>query len=138
MPRISDDGLLVDYNESGLLHMQEVLRIFDGGRHRWRVESAPHHLVVLKPQLADPVARRLARWIAVKNSWFTYLAVRCKGVSNSAVQIPCRSGSPQGAFSAAPEAAIAVANAPAAHRSATPAPHGLKVLRTERVAYSTT
>ena len=41
-----------------------------------------------------------ARCDSVKNSWSAYLAGRCKGVSNSSVQIPCRSGSPQGAFGA--------------------------------------
>jgi hypothetical protein len=33
-----------------------------------------------------------------KNSWAAYLADRCRGVSVSSVQMPCRSGSPHGVF----------------------------------------
>ena len=51
---------------------------------------------------AAPIAARSnsARCASVKNSWFAYLAERCRGVSVSSVQMPCRSGSPQGVFSA--------------------------------------
>jgi hypothetical protein len=38
----------------------------------------------------------LARCAWVKNSWFANLAGRCREVSASSVQIPWRSGSPQG------------------------------------------
>src|SRR5262249_15487337 len=41
-----------------------------------------------------------ARWASVKNSWVAYLDERCRGVSVSSVQMPCRSGSPQGVVSA--------------------------------------
>src|SRR5712671_3938359 len=55
-----------------------------------------------------------ARCASVKNSWFAYLAGRCRGVSNSSVQMPCRSGSPQEVFSAGAvaEAAGAWADVP--------------------------
>jgi hypothetical protein len=61
----------------------------------------------------------------VKNSWFAYLAGRCKGVSNSSVQMPCKSGSPQGDFSAAaagavPEAAGPWASVPTTDKKITP------------------
>ena len=41
-----------------------------------------------------------ARSASVKNSWSAYLAGRCSGVAVSSVQMPWRSGSPQGVFSA--------------------------------------
>jgi hypothetical protein len=50
-----------------------------------------------------------ARCAAVKNSWVAYLAGRCSGVSVSSVQIPWRSGSPQGVLSVE-AAALAVAS----------------------------
>src|SRR5215467_10605717 len=37
-----------------------------------------------------------ARWAWVKNSWYPNLGERCRGVSVSSVQMPCRSGSPHG------------------------------------------
>src|SRR5258706_15418707 len=41
-----------------------------------------------------------ARWASVKNSWFANLGDRWNGVSVSLVQMPCKSGSPQGVLSA--------------------------------------
>src|SRR4051812_34911329 len=49
-----------------------------------------------------------ARCSSVKNSWFANLGERCRGVSVSSVQIPCRSGSPQGVVSAGAGAAAEV------------------------------
>src|SRR5262249_58499316 len=58
---LPDNGLLFDDDETGLLHIQEVLRIFNSGRHRWRGESTLHRLVALKPHFTDAVARWFAR-----------------------------------------------------------------------------
>src|SRR5262249_44167397 len=49
-------------------------------------------------------ASNSARCATVKNSWSAYLAERCSGVSVSSVQMPCKSGSPQGVFSAGNDA----------------------------------
>src|ERR1700730_7533373 len=56
--------------------------------------------VAKRVSTADRSLSNSARCASVKNSWFAYLAGRCRGVSNSSVQMPCRSGSPQDVFSA--------------------------------------
>src|ERR1700680_2502623 len=55
---------------------------------------------------ADRSLSNSARCAAVKNSWLAYLGERCRGVSDSSVQMPCRSGSPQGVFSAGASADV--------------------------------
>src|SRR5262249_11931009 len=44
----------------------------------------------------------------VKNSWFAYLAGRSNGVSDSSVQMPWRSGSPQAVFNEAAGTSLAI------------------------------
>src|ERR1700674_1750376 len=55
--------------------------------------------VAKRVSIADRSLSNSARCASVKNSWFAYLAGRCRAVSNSSVQMPWRSGSPQGVVS---------------------------------------
>src|SRR4051794_28759877 len=58
--------------------------------------SVPGAVRLSRPSTAARAASNSARCASVKNSWDAYLAGRCSGVSFSSVQMPCRSGSPQG------------------------------------------
>src|SRR4051794_18131718 len=58
--------------------------------------SVPGAVRLSRPSTAARATSNSARCASVKNSWDTYLAGRCSGVSFSSVQMPCRSGSPQG------------------------------------------
>src|SRR5260370_11887843 len=59
----------------------------------------------LRPSSAARSLSNSARCTSVKNSWFAYLGERCKGVSDSSVQMACRSGSPHAVFNADAEVA---------------------------------
>src|SRR6516165_9601280 len=61
-----------------------------------------------------------ARCSSVKNSWLAYFGERCRGVSVSSVQIPCRSGSPHGVVNAGAGAIAGGAGACAAVGSIDP------------------
>ena len=61
--------------------------------------SVPRSTRLSRPSSAARSLSSSARCASVKNSWFAYLGERCKGVSDSSVQMPCRSGSPHGVFS---------------------------------------
>src|SRR5258707_15057641 len=64
--------------------------------------SVPRSAGLASPYSTDRCLSSSSRCASVKNSWLAYFGGRCKAVSNSSVQMPCRSGSPQGVFSATP------------------------------------
>src|SRR5580693_5664142 len=63
---------------------------------------------------ADRTLSNSARCSSEKNSWLAYFGERCRGVSVSSVQIPCRSGSPHGVVNAGADAIAGGAGACAA------------------------
>jgi hypothetical protein len=95
-------------------------RIDDQGRARAGPLEGHEHIVIgardvalgpalrlSRPSTSDRALSNAARSASVKNSWFAYLAGRCKGVVVSSVQIPCRSGSPQVVFNDGAGAGVA-------------------------------
>src|SRR6516164_9412763 len=70
--------------------------------------------------MAERCRSRSARCASVKNSWSANLGERCKGVSVSSVQIPCKSGSPHGVVSAVADRVAAAAAFHPLHRDGRP------------------